>query len=104
MVLVGTATKDTESRSFKLVGEPADTTDIAGKNEVAGCAFEEVEVTVEGTVNVVLKPNIWVNQIDFSELPSGASTAPVDRSTRTFKEFARSLKNGSAIMFKFTKK
>ncbi len=103
VVLEGSAAKGAETRTFKLVAEPSDTTNAAGKAEVEGCVFEEVDVTAEGTVSVALKPNIWVNQIDFSELPTGSTTSPVDRSTRAFREFSRGLKNGAAIVFAFTK-
>ncbi|MCU0684645.1 MAG: hypothetical protein MUF34_20765 [Polyangiaceae bacterium] len=77
----------------------------ATESAVEGCAFETAEVRGDGTVTIVVHPAVWLDQVDFSELPAAAAGAPAtplpaDSSAR--RALLRGLKKGLAYVFRYS--
>jgi hypothetical protein len=69
--LTGTAEKDGVTVHFQLSASLADVTRSVSKGAVNGCVFDESEVEHDGTVTLSIKPHIWLNLVDFTEVESG---------------------------------
>jgi hypothetical protein len=72
----GVATKGDKVVHFALAADLADVAHTAKDGIVTGCAFAEHDVEASGTVTVTVKPRVWFNLVDFSELPPGTAEAP----------------------------
>lgn len=104
VVVEGVAEKAGESRPFRVEGAIADVVDPDGEAAVAGCVFEEADVQEGGTVTVRVLLSVWLDQIDFAEVPESADGRPVriEPGTVPHKAFARGLKKGTAYVFSYS--
>jgi hypothetical protein len=78
----GTATKAGDANAkeihFRLTAGFADITANVTRGEVAGCEFVQTDVETDGTVTLTLKPSIWFDLVDFTDVPPGTSDAPTE--------------------------
>lgn len=104
VVLEGEAQNDTLSRSFRAVGRVGDVVNDDGELVILGCQFEGGELTRDGVVDLVIRPSVWLDQVDFSELPKPEDEEPIELepSTRPHRAFVRGLLKASAYHFGFT--
>lgn len=72
IVVEGTADKDGESRPFRASATLGDVTNANGNPAVEGSVFTPADVAGDGTVVLRIKPSVWIDQVDFSELPPGS--------------------------------
>lgn len=101
----GEAQKDGETRAFRFVATADDVRGADGEPTVEGCPFEEVVVEADGVVTVHVRLAVWLDQVDFAELPAGGATpAEAARGTKPHEAFARGLKKGAAYVFSFSPK
>jgi hypothetical protein len=99
----GTATKGEQAIHFAFTADLADVDRNARDAKVTGCAFAPVDVAGDGTVTVTLKPKIWFDLVDFSELPPGTPEAPTvaDPGTTAHIAFALGLVQLTAYQFAY---
>lgn len=90
VLLEGTATKGTDQRPFRVTFTAEDVKDSAGKPEVVGCAFTEVDVQGDGRVTLTVAVEAWFDQVDFA-----ASDAVVKNA------LGRGLRRGTPYTFAF---
>jgi hypothetical protein len=102
-VTEGSATKDGQTVDFVLTADLADVSKNARDAKVTGCTFSEATFTGDGTVTATVKPRIWFNFVDFSELAPGTPEAPTvaDPSTTAYVAFALGLVQLSAYEFAY---
>jgi hypothetical protein len=74
----GVATKDEQTVHFRLAASFADVARSVSKGQVNGCVFEEAEVHGDGAVTVSIKPRVWFNLVDFSDVASGSEGEPTE--------------------------
>ena len=103
VVLAGTATKDADSRSFRLELDEVDVGNEVGKPIVEGCAIvpEPTDIESNGTMTVTMKVAQWMDQVDFGLLPVGPSTGPGDKTTLPFRAVSRGVKEASSFTYVF---
>jgi hypothetical protein len=103
VVLEGTATKGTESRSFRAEVTAAEVRDAKGLPQVEGCAFAETDVASDGVVTVTVKVEPWLDQVDFTEVAPSADGKPVVVAAGTVARNAvlRGIKAGTPYVFAF---
>jgi hypothetical protein len=103
VLIEGSAQSGAEERLFRAEAAPADVFDTTGAPIVAGCVFEEADVQADGIVTVLVKPSVWLDQVDFMEVPASADGAPVplDPAGTPHKAFVRGLKKGTAYLFSY---
>lgn len=103
-VAEGVATKGDKVIHFALAADLADVAHTAKDGVVTGCGFAERDVEAPGTVTVTVKPRVWFNLVDFSELPPGTAEAPsiADASSTAHIAFALGLGQLSAYSFTYT--
>jgi hypothetical protein len=103
IVLAGTATKAAETRSFRFELDEVDVGDEVGKPIVEGCAFtpEPTDVESNGKVTVAFAVHTWMDQVDFSLLPTGPVTGPVDKTTLPFRAVSRGVKEAATYTYAF---
>jgi hypothetical protein len=101
--VVGTATKDALVRPFAVSALEADVLDTEGLPQVEGCTFEDGGVDGDGTVVLVLRPSVWLDQVDFSLVTESADGAPVELAPGEIphKGFVRGLKKAAAYGFSY---
>lgn len=85
----------------------ADYNDVAAQTtsgQVDGCTFTETEVTGDGTVTIVVSPNVWFNVVDFTDVAPGTAEAPtpIALGTRAGVGFVNGLTQLDAYNFNFT--
>lgn len=105
VVLVeGLAEREGEERPFRAAALAADVLDTEGEPEVEGCVFEEADVQESGAIIVLVKPGVWLDQIDFSVVPASADGEPVDLDPEAtpHRAFTRGLKKGTAYVFSYS--
>ncbi|CAN5786077.1 hypothetical protein BH09MYX1_BH09MYX1_45640 [soil metagenome] len=104
VVLAGTATKAADTQSFRFELDETDVGNEVGKPIVEGCAFtpEPTDVESNGTITVSFQISQWMDQVDFSLLPTGPVTGPVDKTTLPFRAVARGVKEASTFTYLFT--
>lgn len=61
---------------FEIAADFADVAKQAAKGEIDGCSFSEVQVKADGTVHLVIRPAVWFNLVDFSDVAPGTADAP----------------------------
>ncbi len=106
-VVRGTATFDgEETRYFVAIADLADIEKSVSDGAVYGCRFEEVDVEGDGTVTVEVKPRVWFELVDFSELEPGSETEPTTfpADSQPLIAFAQGLADLSAYQFSYHKK
>jgi hypothetical protein len=103
VVLEGEAVKGDAKRAFRASADADEALDTYLEPKVAGCVFEEVDVQADGTVIVRIEPSVWLDQVEFEELPESSDGSPVEMAEGTVarKAFTRGLKKGSAYVFRF---
>ncbi|MGK3991844.1 hypothetical protein [Sorangium sp. So ce1024] len=100
----GRAEKGDVARAFRARALVADVVAAAsGEPSVEGCAFEETFLDGPGVVTLVVKPSVWLDQVDFEEVAAGEDGAPVDLEpgSQAHRGFTRGLKKGTAYAFSF---
>ncbi|WP_437630839.1 hypothetical protein [Sorangium sp. So ce854] len=100
----GRADKGDLSRVFRARALAADVVAAAtGEPSVEGCAFDETFLDGTGVVTLVVKPSVWLDQVDFEEVAAGEDGAPVDLEpeSQAHRGFTRGLKKGTAYAFSF---
>ncbi|EYF03223.1 hypothetical protein [Chondromyces apiculatus] len=103
VVVEGVAEKEGMSRSFRAEAKADEVLDTDALPVVEGCVFEEAEVQGDGTVTVLVKPSVWLDQVDFEEVPESADGEPVAFDVRgtPHKAFIRGLKKGTGYVFSY---
>jgi len=103
ILVEGLATKAGEARPFRVAAVAADVLDAKGNPLVAGCVFEEADVQENGAITLLVKPSVWLDQIDFTEVPASADGQPVtlEPATVPYKAFTRGLEKGTAYVFSY---
>ncbi|WP_437924362.1 hypothetical protein WMF37_35820 [Sorangium sp. So ce291] len=100
----GRAQKGDLARVFRARALAADVrSDATGEPAVEGCVFEEVFLDGPGVVTLVVKPAVWLDQVDFEEVAEGEGGAPVDLEpeSQALRGFTRGLKKGTAYALSF---
>lgn len=85
---------------FRLVADTADVAVSVQNGAVDGCVLDEAVVTAEGSVNIEVKPTVWLNLVDFSKIAPGTATAPTETKDAGFSQGVTQL---SAYRFTYTK-
>ncbi|WP_437731012.1 hypothetical protein [Sorangium sp. So ce1335] len=100
----GRAEKGDLARVFRARAGAADVADAAtGEPAVEGCAFDEAFLDGPGVVTLVVKPSVWLDQVDFEEVAASEDGEPVELATgsQAQRGFTRGLKKGTAYAFSF---
>jgi hypothetical protein len=102
--LEGRAEQDGSALDFLARVEVAEVLNADGDAAVEGCAFEEVDVQETGVVTLVVKPTVWLDQVDFAGIAGGedGAPAPLPPDSAARRGFARGLKKGTAYALSFT--
>jgi hypothetical protein len=103
-IVRGRAEKDGEEpREFVAVADFADIARSQTNAEVSGCVFEEADVGGDGTVTVTVRPHVWFDLVDFSEVDPGSEAEPAtfEAGSRPRVAFAQGLAQLSAYSFAF---
>lgn len=74
----------------------ADVLDSTGEPKVEGCVFTTNDMQADGTVTVQIKPSVWFDQVDFTDVKTDLSS-----STVAFSGFTRGLMKGTAYVFSY---
>lgn len=88
-VAEGRATKHDGSSQpvyFRLVADYADVSASVTNGAVDGCVLDEVEVDADGTVNVEIKPSVWLNLVDFAKIAPGVEGSPTEARNAGFSQ------------------
>ncbi len=85
---------------FRLVADYADISGSINNGAVDGCVLDETSVTESGSVNVEIKPTIWLNLVDFSKMDPGTADAPREARNAGFSQGVTQL---SAYHFSYSK-
>ncbi|AUX45636.1 hypothetical protein SOCE26_071310 [Sorangium cellulosum] len=106
VVVEGRAEKGDLTRAFRARAAIEDVLNASGEPAVEGCVFEEVVVDEPGVVTLVVKPAVWLDQVDFegaTDGEDGEDGAPVDLppGSQALRGFTRGLKKGTAYTFAF---
>jgi hypothetical protein len=72
----GTASKGERRVHFQLSASWEDVLRNASNGEVNGCVFDEADVQEDGSVQLTVRPRVWLNLVDFDEVASGSASAP----------------------------
>jgi hypothetical protein len=102
IVLEGSATKNAESRSFRVEIEPDEVKDTKGMTQIEGCPFASTDMESDGTVMITVKLPIWFDQVAFEDVPKSTDGKPVlvaDGLARN--QLVRGTKGGLAYSFAF---
>lgn len=100
VVLEGRAENASGERRFRAEARLADVLDAEGRPVVEGCSFEDGDLGEDGTVTLRIEPKVWLDQVDFAELPAG-SAERVDLTGAAHDTFARGLKKPAAYRFHY---
>ncbi|XXX73591.1 hypothetical protein WMF30_38705 [Sorangium sp. So ce134] len=104
VVVEGRAEKGDLARVFRARARVEDVaSDVTGEPAVEGCVFEEVFLDEAGVVTLVVKPSVWLDQVDFEEVAEGEGGAPADLEPegQAQRGFVRGLKKGTAYALSF---
>ena len=103
VVLVeGSATTGGETRSFRARALLEDVLDADQHPFVAGCPFENGDIRENGAVRLTVWPSVWLDQVDFGELPVDAAVrSELEPETTPHKAFTRGLKKAAAYVFAY---
>lgn len=104
VLLEGKGTKGSQARRFRALADIVDVADGYREPKLDGCAFEEAaEVEMSGTVTLHIKPSVWLDQVDLSELVEGTGE-PVEITPDlvAFEALTRGLKKAAAMVFTYT--
>lgn len=100
----GVATKGEKTVYFTVSADLADIQETSPRAEIDGCAFDEIEVTGDGTVTLTVTPSVWFNLVDFTDVEGGSEDAPTEivRGEVAHKAFSLGVAQLSAYRFEFT--
>jgi hypothetical protein len=71
---------------FRLVADYADISGSIKNGAVDGCVLDETTVTDTGTINVEIKPTVWLNLVDFSTFAPGTEASPTETRNAGFSQ------------------
>jgi hypothetical protein len=71
---------------FRLVADYADVSASITNGAVDGCVLDEIDVQSDGTINVEIKPSVWLNLVDFSKVAPGAEPSPTETKSAGFSQ------------------
>ncbi|WP_437275587.1 hypothetical protein WME90_30620 [Sorangium sp. So ce375] len=100
----GRAEKGELARVFRARALASDVLDDAtGEPSVEGCVFEEAFLDGPGVVTLVVKPTVWLDQVDFEGVAESDDGAPVELDPEGLarRGFTRGLKKGTAYALSF---
>ncbi len=103
-VAFGTAQKDgEETRTFRAVAALSDVEKSASEGQVEGCELNEVAVEDDGTIKVVIKPQVWLDLVDFAQIEVGSTDEPAElpNDAQPGIAFAQGLAQLSAYEFSY---
>lgn len=100
----GEATKDGAVLRFRATADEADILNADGNPFVEGCVFETADIEASGTVTLAIHPAVWLDQVDFAEVPDpgDADHADLPPGEAPHKAFVRGLQKGTAYGFSYT--
>lgn len=106
VVLEGTATKGSDARVFRARVAASDVANAKGLSAVEGCVFSEADVEGDGTVELTIKVETWLDQVDFTDVAASAGGAPseIPASSIAHNALVRGMRAGSPYGFRFTPK
>jgi len=103
-VVVGQAVKHGDDSAdpiyFRLIADYADIAMNVNEGAVDGCVLDETTVTADGTIDVEVKPTIWLNLVDFSKIAPGRADSPTEARNSGFSQGLTQL---SAYRFSYSK-
>lgn len=101
VVTSGSAERDGGTVYFTFTAALSDIERTAKDAQITGCKFEENTIDGDETVLVTVKPRIWFNLVDFSQVDAGTPESPtlVDRASVPHIAFALGLGQLSAYGF-----
>lgn len=76
VLVAGRATRGEATVHFQMAAKLADIARSAREGVVPGCPFEPADVEADGTVTLTVRPRVWFNLVDFSDLAPGTPAAP----------------------------
>lgn len=104
-IVSGVARKDGEiDRPFRAVAQAADVLPTGSDiPEVDGCVLDAGSVSGDGTVILTIRATLWLDQIDFGDLPEpvGGEAVELTPGEPPHNAFARGLKKAIAYHFEF---
>jgi hypothetical protein len=104
-IVSGVARKDGEvDRPFRAVAQTADVLPTCSDiPEVDGCVLDAGSVSGDGTVVLTIAATLWLDQVDFGDLPEpvGGETIELTPGEPAHNAFARGLKKAIAYHFEF---
>ncbi len=78
-VAEGVAEREGEpARYFRAVADLSAIENSAADGHIEGCEFAEAEVKGDGTVTVIVNPQVWFDLVDFTEADAASAGAPAD--------------------------
>lgn len=97
----GSAERDGGTVYFTFEATLADLERTASDAEISGCTFDEDIIDGDETVLVTVKPRVWFNLVDFTQVAPGTADAPtlVDPASVPHIGFALGLAQLSAYEF-----
>lgn len=98
----GAARKDDRTIYFSMAADLAAIARNVKDAAVAGCVFDAADVAGDGAVTVTVRPRIWFNLVDFSELASGAADEPTAPPPGSTAEIAFTLGLGQLSAYRFS--
>jgi hypothetical protein len=103
-VAKGVAVKDQRSVHFSLAVDFAELGARIRDGLVQGCVFDDAAVDGNGIVTLAIKPHVWFNLVDFSEVAPGTALIPTEiaQGTTAHIAFVLGLVQLSAYRFSFT--
>ncbi|MFT3837910.1 MAG: hypothetical protein QM723_13040 [Myxococcaceae bacterium] len=105
VVASGQAEFDGGTVYFVFNGEMADIEATAEAAQITGCTFDPTDFVADsGTVLVTVKPKIWFNLVDFSQVPAGTATAPTVIAPSSTAHIAFALGLGQLSAYEFSLK
>ncbi|MEZ4303024.1 MAG: hypothetical protein R3B70_49325 [Polyangiaceae bacterium] len=101
--LEGLAEKAGSTLPFRAVAGEPDILNADGAPFVEGCVFEVADIDSPGTVTLSIHPEVWLDQVDFAEVPTPPEGTRTDLTPgeTPHKAFTRGLKKGTAYDFHF---
>jgi hypothetical protein len=64
---------------FRVSADEADVAKEASQGQVEGCAFDpEADVASDGTITVTVRPSVWFELVDFTDVAPGSADAPTE--------------------------
>lgn len=85
---------------FRLVADAADIAVSVQNGAVDGCVLDEAVVSSAGTVDIEVRPTVWLDLVDFSKIAPGTEAAPTETKNAGFAQGVTQL---SAYRFTYTK-